>query len=200
MIKEVSCCFQDASLDDIVTGTRRYEELHNEIKLAKSSPEAVNIISAHLSLLNMSYLEIISKYFELVDATSLIEKYQSDVLRIDKMTLKDANHLPLMPNKQQLLISEEIVMELDWNADSATCCDLKILLCTLFGQMCRHVMPYSVVVSSCVIVRCYAPPYLHGVLYRLANDNKEECKPMNVLSISIGGAAIWDRTKELEVS
>ncbi len=202
MITEVSCCFQDqnASLDDIILATQHYEELHSEVKLVKSAPEAVMIIANRLSLLNLSYLEKMCKYFKLESALSLLERHHAELKCVEKMTIQDAadDNLALMPNyRQGLLISEEILIKMECSSENITCYDLKIILAHLFCQMSCHVMPYSVTASIFVSVRCYAPPYMHGVFSRLASDNKDNCAT-DVLSVSIGGTIIWDR--KLEVS
>ncbi len=158
-------------------------------------------IGNRLSLLNLSYFEKLCNHFELRNALSLIERYQKD---IEKMTIQDAadDDLELMPNyKQALLISEEILIEMDGSSQNKICFnDLKKLLANLFCHMCCHVMPFSVYVTapSSVSVRCYAPPYMHRVFARLAIDNKDKCT--DVLSVSIGGCGTmtWDR--KLEVS
>ncbi len=202
MIREVSDCFQghNASLEGIINATQSFEELHSEVKLAKSAPEAVRIIGNRLSLLNLSYLEKMTNSFKLENAHSLIESYQLDLKCVEKTTIQDAanDELVLMPNYNQgLLISEEILIKMEWSSENnKTCFDFKIIIADLFSQMSCHVMPYSVTASPFVSVRCYAPPYMHGVFSRLAIDNKDACT--DVLSVSIGGTIIWER--KLEVS
>ena len=77
---------------------------------------------------------------KLENALSLLESHKDKLISFEKMTIQEVadNHLVLMPNyKQALLISEEILIEMD---GSYICNDLKVQFANLFCQMSCHAL------------------------------------------------------------
>ena len=202
MISSVLLWFQDVLLPDFIGAVQSAHcELQGEIEVVDTVSDALEVVTNHLSLMNMFYLESVCSCLRLKDALSFIDQHKLFLKQFYELTLDKMDGLSLMPNyNQQLLISDQVYMMIDWAPAKATCEDLKALLQSLFNSFCCYVFPFEVVVAEFVIVKCFAPSHLHTVLRRAANNNKEETLPGDVLLISIGGYLVWERNKELEVS
>lgn len=184
----------------IIEAFESYPELHCEVVACKCSADAMNAICGRLSVMNLFYIEQVSKTFKLEKIIKSHYEATSHVFL--RLFLNDVCDLNLMPNyKQQFLISEELSIRVEWDPSKKTCNDVKMLLQESFPKICCHLMPYQIQNVECdvICIKCYAPTYLHGFLCRRAKDNRRYMSDEGTLSVSIGGTFVWERNTKMEV-
>ena len=179
---------------------RLYEELRNDVTPAKSLEEVIIVVRDFTSLINTSYLEAISKKFELLNAIDLIKNYNDSINEFcQKIPTTHAYGQEFMQHTSESLHKSEVVFVLEWDYDDKKLSDVQSLLRIAFHDKAKHVMVRKVKRGNSVILICYAPPHHHEELKRLVKDNEVELTKEKVLSITIGGDVILERKPDDKV-
>ena len=179
-----------------------YPEYKSEIKTKESVEDVLYVVRRYTSLDNPSHLEAIAKHFDLHEATRLIKEYDDSIDQFCKdIPVKHAYGKEFMKDFQgNCLKSETVKFVLDWKPDEKRLADIKRLLKKAFHEMASNVKVMVVYEGNSIIVVCYAPPHLSGVLTRLVEENEIDLLNEDVIAVSICGFMVIKRNLKTEVS
>ena len=182
--------------------TFSYPEYESEIETKESVEDVLKVVRRYTSLDNPSHLEGIAKRFNLQEATRLIKEYDDSIDQFCKdIPVKHVYSKEFMKDFQgNCLKSETVKFVLDWKPDDKRLADIKRLLKKAFHEMASNVKVMVVYEGNSIIVVCYAPPHLSGVLIRLVEENEIDLLNEDVISVSICGFMVIKRNLKTEVS
>ena len=194
---------QEISLDDLKCFlSLSYPECTTEVENSESVGQVFAVVRVYSSLDNIHRLEAIVTYFELKGGEALIQKYNESIEQFCKdISIHHAYGQSLMDCfKKHLLKSETIVFVLQWDKENKVLHDVRGLFIKAFGRLADDIEVNVMFQGNSIIIVCYAPSHLHGVLIRLVQDNEEDLIKEKIISVSIGGGLILKREENGKVS
>ena len=193
---------QKVSLDDLKWFLSfSYPECSVEVENSKSIGKVLEVIRAYTSLDNIHRLEAIVKRFNLKGGKALIQSYNESIEQFCKdIPIHHAYGQSLMDCfENHLLKSETIVFVLQWDKEDKVLHDVRGLFIKAFDRLADYIEMNVVFQGNSIIIVCYAPSHLHGVLICLVQDNEEDLIKEKIISVSIGGCLILKREETAKV-
>ena len=187
---------QNVSLDDLKSYLSfSYPEYSIEVENSKSVSKVLEVVRAYTSLDNIHRLEAIVMRFNLKGGEALIQKYNKSIEQFCKdISIHHAYGQSLMDCfEKHLLKSETIVFVLQWDKEDKVLHDVRGLFIKAFSRLADDIEVNVVFQGNSIIIVCYAPSHLHGVLVSLVQDNEEDLIKEKIISVSIGGCLILKR-------
>ena len=177
-------------------------ECSKEVENSKSVGKVLEVVRTYTSLDNIRRLEAIVTYFKLEGGEALIQKYNESIEQFCKdISIHHAYGQSLMRSfEKHLLKSETIVFVLQWDKEEKVLHDVRGLFTRAFGRLADNIEVNVVFQGNSIVIVCYAPSHLHGVLISLVQDNEEDLIKEKIISVSIGGCVILKREENEKVS
>ena len=177
--------------------TDGYSHLKSQISHASSIDDVLDIVRDHCSLINISCLESIVERFEIKEAEIHIKDYK-DVIQSFCRETKACLCLDesFEVTKSPLLRCETAIYVLNWDPKVCTIEDIKdVLAVSVEG----NVEIRDIREGKSIIVTCYFPRSLLGILIAKAQETLELIKKKGLTRLMIGQCVIYDSQKRDEV-
>ena len=194
---------QEVSLDDLKCFLSfSYPECSVEVENSKSVGKVLEVVRAYTSLDNIHRLEAIVTYFELEGGKALIQSYNESIEQFCKdIPIHHAYGQSLMDCfENHLLKSETIVFVLQWDKEDKVLHDVRGLFIKAFGRLADDIEVNVVFQGNSIVIVCYAPSHVCGVLISLVQDKEEDLIKEKIISVSFGGCLILKREENGKVS
>ena len=194
---------QEVSLDDLKCFLNfSYPEYSVEVENSKSVGKVLEVVRAYTSLDNIHRLEAVVTYFKLEGGKALIQSYNESIEQFCKdISIHHAYGQSLMDCfEKHLLKSETIVFVLQWDKEDKVLHDVRGLFIKAFGRLADDIEVNVVFQGNSIVVVCYAPSHLHGVLINLVQDKEEDLIQEKIISVSFGRCLILKREENRKVS
>ena len=150
------------------------------------------IIISKNSLINISFLEGIVKYFEIQEAKPIIKQYKMMVDDFCKNVLLHFNeHISSYPT----LDGERITIKVNKKVDNITLNDINDLLHIAFEKLSHNVEVVVIQESNSFIIVCSFPLILTDLLVATAIKNIELLKNEGVQQLTIGYVNVYSNNK-----
>ena len=179
---------------------RDIHQLDDELDSCESPESLVELTLKKISsLLNVAYLEGLVKIFELHDGIEQIEKYEeckkSACEKIKANELLNVQLSDVTPLK-----CKTVKFTVSWSADKTFLKDIENLLRLAFEEKlkCKIHVTYLKKGNS-IIITCYAPESLIGLLIFKAQQNLSILKKNGVMSLTIGYCTLLNHKTDYEV-
>lgn len=172
--------------------------LRPKLTLAESIEDALEILLDECTIMNISYLEEVVKFFEIDEASALLQKYKEEVER-------ECNDLPLKMSLDHLfkqgldhqLKNNTIKFVLNWKPEERKFKDIKSVLWKAFGEAAKNVKVIVAKTTNSIAIICYAPHTMMTYLMMRAKSNIDVLIEEGVMSLFVGYYTVLDhRTPE----
>ena len=184
-----------SSLKELKTYLRRcFRELKPQLSSAESFDDVMELVKDKCTIINICCLEAIVDHYNITEAKRHITEFKTAV---DKFCEKVKTDLCISQNfkvtSSHHLTCETIEFVLEWKTDEHTLSHIKDLLSKAFKDMAKSVQVRAIREGNSVIVNCYAPHYIMGILLITAEENLDILKEMGLLKLTLGYHIIYDK-------
>ena len=174
-----------------------YVELKPQIAHATTINEVIKIVQDKCTLIDISYLEIIVKAFDIQEAKSHIDEYKSAK---DQFCKTVSVHLCLdqsfkEANTSSSLRCETATFTLDWEPENCVINDIKEILSECFQKLSIYVQVEIIKKTNSIEVVCTFPLSLAVLLIAKAHETIDHIKKRGLIRLKIGHCLIYDKRK-----
>lgn len=167
-----------------------FDELQPRLVHTSKISQVLKIIRQESTIVDISYLEELVKYFKVDDAKEDIKKYQQMIEETSKdlplHVYFDAHFKPF----STLLQRNTIMFVLEWEPSSKHLQNIHDLLSKAFGRLAKVIHVVKIEKSNSIMVKCYAPHKIMTDLMKRAILKYLEDE--GVLSLFVGYYTILD--------
>ena len=179
---------------------RNIRQFDDELDSCESPESLVELALMKISsLLNVAHLEKLVKIFKLQDGIVEIEKYK-ECKKSACEKIKANELLNVRLSEVTPLKCETVRFTVSWSADETFLKDIEKLLCLAFEDRLKceiHVIYLEK--GNSIIITCYAPESLIGLLIFKAQQNLSILKKNGVMSLTIGYCTLLNHKTDYEV-
>ena len=190
------------SLKELKTYLRRcFRELRPQLATAESLDDVMDLVQDKCTIINICCLEGIVDQYDIREAKVHITNYNTSVDEFCEKIKTDVccNQRFVISSSSHHLTCETIVFILEWKTDDHTLFDIRGLLSKAFKDMAKKVQVRAINEGNSIIVTCYSPQSLIGILLITAKENLESLKQLGVIKLTIGYHTIYDKCQRDKV-
>ena len=174
---------------------RLFRELKPQLAHAKSSDDVITIIVEKYNIINVDCLEGIVDHLDVKEAKDHITAYK---IRADEFCKEVSlsiccNESFKAVSLSCLLTCETVQFTLEWKAHEHKLKEVHELLKSLFKNNHKRVYITEIKEKNFIIVTCYTPQYMIGVLQIEADKNSEVMEVFKVVRLKIGYVTVYDK-------
>ena len=171
----------------------------HDVQTCDSIEAFLKLVINKCSVLNVSCLKYFFLEFEIAEGSSEIESYVKDLDSFCKdLRNKLIINRPFFTGQQ--LRCETITFVLQWDPKETPIDHIRKLLYQAFEDLSDKVHVKLEEEGNSIIVTCYAPHTVMGLLVMKAQKNLDSLKKEGVLSLSIGYCTLLNHKTSYEVS
>ena len=172
---------------------RCFEELKPQLSIAKSFDDIMDIVQEKCTIINIACLETVIDHYNIEEAKAHITAYKSMVDKFcEEVKLSVCKDKDFMSSPSSLLKHETIEFVLEWEPDSRSLYQIKVLLRKAFQDIAKFVQVRYIKEGNSIIVTCYAPQNIMHLLLMEAQKNLHNLIKMGVIKLTITFHTIWD--------
>ena len=190
------------SLQELKKYLRRcFRELKPQLSIAGSFDDVMELVEEKCTIINIVCLEGIINIFNITEAKKHIKDYQAAVDEFcTKVRLSLCENQSFITSPSTQLKCETVEFVLEWEPDDYFLSEIRDLLRKAFKDMAIRVQVRVIRRGNSIIVTCYAPRNIIGLLLKEAEDNIRLLKKVGLLKLSIGNYIVWDGQKRDKAS
>ena len=171
----------------------------HDLQMCDSIEAFLKLVINKCSVLNVSCLKYFFGEFEIAEGSSEIESYLKDLDSFCKdLRNKLILNRPFFTGQQ--LRCETITFVLQWDPKDTPIDHIRKLLYKAFEDLSDKVHVKLEEEGNSIIVTCYAPHAVMGLLVMKAQKNLDSLKEEGVISLSIGYCTLLNHKTSYEVS
>ena len=173
---------------------RCFPELTHQLERAKSFKNIMDLVEDKCTIINVACLEAIVDHYNITEAKKHIEDFKKLVDDFCEKIKANIcyNQSFKVDSFSHLLICETIVFVLEWDADKRKIGDIKRLLAKAFKDLVNNVQVRAINEGESIIVTCYAPQHMMGILLMTAKESLDQLKEIGLSRLSFGYYTIFD--------
>ena len=167
-----------------------FPELSADLSNADSIESIMNVVVKNCRVNDISIIKAIVKHFEIIEAKSLILKYEEEVKAVCG-SLKDF----LSQNQpEQFNNFETIQFTLGWEPEEHSLDDIRNLLEEASKELHKRIIVQSIHRVNSIIIICYGPHHLLAAFLLEAQDNLTVLmKELSLIRLTIGHYTVYDK-------
>ena len=171
-----------------------YPYLKDELDHTNSIDNILDLIKEKSTLIDLSFLEVIAKKFDVKEATQQIEAYLCFLAERCKSTSDFLDQTLKVTRLPCLLQCETATFVLNWEPQTCTLTDIQYILSKSLGRNVQLQIRY-VTIGNSITITCYFPLYLATFLIAKAQKTLEVVKKSGLIKLIIGHCVIFDKHK-----
>ena len=169
-----------------------YPYLKDELDHTNSIDKILDLIKEKSTLIDLSFLEVIAKKFDVKEATQQIKAYQCFLIERCQSTSDFLDQTLKVNRLPCLLQCETATFVLNWEPQTCTLVDIENILSYSLG---KNVQVRNITTRNSITITCYFPLYLATFLIAKAQETLEVVKKSGLIRLIIGHCVIFDKHK-----
>ena len=179
------------SLDDLKILLKRCcPEVKPQLSIAKSFDDVMEVIEEKCSIVNISIMEAVVKFYSINEAADYILAYKTQLEEFCEINICNVQ---LKKLSSSLLTCNTIKFIVNWEVTKCTLSAVKGLLWKAFQDFDKRVEVVALNEVNSIAIICYAPHHLMDSLLLTAQDNLETLIELGLIQLTIGYYTVYDK-------
>ena len=169
-----------------------YPYLKHQLDHTTSIDNILDLIKEKSTLIDLSFLEVIAKRFDVKEATQQIQAYLCFLAERCKSTSDFLDQNLKVTRLPHLLQCETATFFMNWEPQTCTLTDIENILSNSLG---KNVQVRQITTRNSITITCYFPLHLTPFLIAKAQETLEVVKKSGLTTLIIGHCVIFDKHK-----